>query len=477
MLLPLRLEERASAFKIHLFLRYLKNFWQTYRLDFHKNWQLAYPVIISQAGEIMVSQVDTIMIGRLGPENLAAISLGTAVFMLIVVFGVGITSGISPLVAHASGERKPAAINIIFKHGLLTAAVLGIVMMILLLSCAPLIGHLNQPAIVVSLALPYIRIISLSLLPVMLFFALRRLGEGLGDTKPFMRATLVGNLVNIVLDYLLIFGKWGLPRLGIVGAGIGTLTAQVCMLCFILYSYRRRENFRRVLLGVRHGGYQRVHFKRLLGLGIPSALQGLFEVGLFASAAFVSGLVGVKALAAHQVGVGLAAMTFLMCSGFGVAATIRVGHNLGDKAYKTMRRVGFSALFMGIGFMLITGLLFVALRDLLPSIYTDDPQVISLASTLLLVAALFQISDGAQVVLLGALRGLQDVKIPTLITFLAYWVIAFPVGYILAIPVGWGVVGVWIGLCTGLTLSALLLYIRYTRQTRRLIRDLDHENT
>lgn len=309
-----------------------------------------------------------------------------------------------------------------------------------------------------------------------LFFALRCLGEGLGDTKPFMRATLVGNAVNVILDYVLIFGRWGFPKMGIAGAGISTLAAQLCMLLFILYAYYRREKFCSVFKQADYKRYELCHFKRLLFLGLPSALQGLFEVGLFAAAAFISGLVGVKALAAHQVAGSLASMTFLICSGFSVAATVRVGNNLGHKNYEAMRRAGHSAWFMGITFMFIAGLLFIPLRHILPNIYTQDPQVVRTASALLLLAAFFQISDGSQVVLLGALRGLQDVTLPAFITFLAYWVVAFPTSYLLAVPLGWGVIGVWLGLCLGLTLSASLLYLRYSRKTRRLIQSETYEN-
>lgn len=452
----------------------MRNFWQAYRLDFSKNWSLAYPLIISQLGEVMVEQVDTIMVGHLDTKSLAAFSLGNAIFIMAFVFGFGLTGGISPLVAEASGKGDAEAITSFFKHGLAIALGCSLLMILLLFSFLPFISALNQPEVVVNLAIPYIEIVSLSLLPWLLFLAFLELGEGLADTKPGMYAALIGNAANIFLDYVLIFGKLGFPKMGISGAAIGTLVAQCCMLLFVFYNYSRKEGFREILSQINFKGYRFFRFKRLLNLGVPSALQGLFEEGVFTAAALICGLVGIRALAAHEVLVSLVWMASLICSGLSTTATVRVGKDLGDGNYRAMRKTGFSVLWMAVVLALLFSLGFVLFSDLLPQIYTNDTHLIELVSSLMVVAAVFQILDGMQAVLLGALMGLQDVKVPTWITFVAYWVIAFPLSYILAIPVGLGVLGVWVGLSIGLVFSSLVLYLRYARKTKRLTQRLAH---
>ena len=423
----------------------------------------------------MVEQVDTIMVGRLDPENLAAFSLGNAIFNMALIFGFGLTRSLSPLVAEAFGKRDSQAISSFFKHGLVIATAFALLMIVLLFSSLPLIGRLNQPEAIVKLAIPYIKVVSLSLLPWMLFLAFLELGEGLGDTKPGMYAALIGNVANVFLDYVLIFGKLGFPKMGVTAAAIGTLVAQLSMLLFIFYSYYKREKFRKILSQIDCKRYQITRFKRLLKLGFPLALQGLFEEGVFTAAALISGLVGITVLAAHEVLVSLVWMAALICSGFSTAATVRVSNNLGDGNYKAMRRVGFSALWMVAVLALVFGSAFIFLSDLLPRIYTNDAQVVRLVSSSLIVVALFQFLDGIQGTLLGALMGLQDVKAPTSISFVAYWVIAFPLSYVLAVPVNLGLSGIWIGLSIGLVFSTTSLYVRYAKKTRKLIQGSAHE--
>ena len=433
---------------------------------------LALPVMGSQFGQIMVNQVDAIMIGHLGSLELAAAALGNAVFISAMIFGFGITTAISPLVSEAMGKKNRQDVSSYLKHGLVISLLIGIILAGLVISITPFLSDMNQPEEVVILAVPYIEIIALSLIPLMVFFALRQFGEGLFETKPGMIATISGNVVNIGFNFLLIYGMFGFPKLGIVGAGYGTLIAQTFMLLLLLFLYFQKDHMRHFIKNIQWKAYNKTRFKKMLSLGIPSAFQGLFEVVAFGMAAFIAGMIGVDALAAHQIAISLAAMTFLMCMGFSVATTVRIGNQLGEKDFIGLRRVGVSSIFMVIGFMLICGIVFILFNKKLPWIYVNEIQVIEIAASLLVVAAFFQISDGVQVVLLGALRGMQDVNIPTLITFISYWILALPISYWLGIQTHFGAVGIWVGLLVGLTTSATLLFWRFHFKTKTLIKNM-----
>ncbi|MEJ8755496.1 MATE family efflux transporter [Pontibacter sp. H259] len=442
---------------------------EAYREHFSKNFTLAYPVVLSQLGHIMVSVFDSLMVGQIGTVPLAAASLGNSIFMITMVFGLGVSFSITPLIAAAEGRKNYTRISLLLLNGLLSNFILGILLFLAGYFASPYITYLNQPEEVVKLAIPYINVLFFSMVPLMIFQAFKQFAEGLSFTKQSMYITIVANVLNIVLNYLLIWGKLGFPEMGMIGAAWATFISRVVMAVmmagWVLYA-KRFEIFRH-FLKIRHLSF--IHMYRIFKLGLPISGQMIFEMGAFSFSAIMIGWLGTKELAAHQIAINVASVTYMMASGIGAAATIRVSNQKGFGNYRSMQMAGNSSFAMGALFMLASGLLMVAANELIPMLYIDDPEVIQIASTLLIIAALFQISDGVQVVGLGALRGLEDVRIPGVISLIAYWVIGLPVGYVLGFQLGFGVNGVWMGLLVGLSVAAFLLFLRFKKLSDQLV--------
>ncbi|WP_017732135.1 MATE family efflux transporter [Nafulsella turpanensis] len=426
---------------------------------------IAYPVMLSHLGHIAVGVADSMMVGQLGALPLAAVSLANSIFVLALMFGIGISIGLTPLVAAADGQGQVGRITRLLKHSLLINIISGLLLFLLLMAVIPFLYALDQPAAVVELATPYLWVVGASLLPFMLFQGYKQLIEGLGHTRQAMVITLLANGVNVGLNYLLIFGKLGFPEMGLVGAGWATLFSRVFMAAMMAaYFYRSR-----LFAAYRNAtkGFKKKIIRKLLSLGVPMGFQYVFEVGAFSGAAIMVGWIGAKALAAHQIALNLASVSYMIASGFAAAATVRVGNQLGQKNYASMQQAGFISFGIGLLIMLFFALSFIAGQHFFPSLYIDDEEVIEIAATLLVIAAFFQLSDGVQVVGLGTLRALEDVKVPTLITLIAYWVIGLPGGYLLAFHAGLGVQGIWWGLLCGLTVAAVFLSWRFWRLSNR----------
>ena len=440
-----------------------------YSTEFKKNMKIALPVMLGQLGQVTVGIVDSLMIGRLGTSNLAAVSVANGIFFVVLIFGIGLSTAITPLVAQADGEKNSKKAAGILSHGLLLNTILSILMTVVLFAGMPLLYKLNQPKEVIDIAIPYLKIITLSFIPLMIYQSVKQFAEGLSFTKPGMYATLIGNVVNTVLNYIFIFGKFGAPELGIVGAGIGTLASRVVMMVVIYFFVIKRDKFKEVIKHLTFKNFETVIFSKLAKIGVPTGLQMVFEVGAFVAAVFIAGLISKEAIASNQIAQSLISISYMLATGFGSAATVRVGNQMGLKDYKQLRKAGISNMVLVTLMMAIFGLVFIFASELLPAMYIDDAEVISITASLLGVAALFQLSDGIQVVGLGALRGLQDVKVPTYITFVAYWIIALPLSYVFALKLGYGAMGIWMGLGIGLTFSAIFNLQRFLKITNRLI--------
>lgn len=440
----------------------------SYREHFRRNITLAYPVVLSQLGQVMVAVVDSAMVGQTGSIPLAAASLANSITFIMIAFAIGISYAITPLIAAADGQGRAREISEILRHGLVLNIFAGLMIFILIASGSGLLHYMGQDPEVVKLAIPYMGIIAFSIVPLMVFQTFRQFTEGLSQTRQAMVITIASNLLNILLNYLLIFGKWGFPALGLNGAGWATLISRVVMALamFLFVAYAPR--FASYIKNLQFKRFYKERFNRLLGLGIPSGMQFLFEVSAFSLAAVMVGWLGAEALAAHQIGISLASITFMMASGVSAASTIRIGNQLGRKDIPTLRVAGFSNFLLIVAFMAVSGVLFIVFRDFLPTLFIADADVIATASGLLIIAAFFQIFDGVQVVSLGILRGLQDVKVPTLATFIAYWIIGLPVGYLLAFHYDYGIKGVWYGLSLGLGVTAITMFYRFDQLTRKL---------
>ena len=446
--------------------------------EFNYNWKLAAPVIMGMLGHTFVGFVDNIMVGQLGSAALAAVSLGNSFFFVAMSLGIGFSTAITPLVAEADSENNFKKGKSAFKHGLFLCTLLSLLLYAMILLAKPLMKLMDQPEEVVVLAMPYLNIIAISLIPLIIFQGFKQFSDGLSLTKHAMYATLFANILNVGFNYLLIFGKFGFPEMGIVGAGIGTLISRVAMIVLIWYLLKNDPKTKAFVSHVKLFILESTMLKKILNLGLPSAMQMFFEVAIFTAAIWLSGLLGKNAQAANQIALNLSSMTFMIAMGLSVTAMIRVGNQKGLKKYVELQRIAKSIFLMGIIFASIFATLFLIFHDVFPTLYLDlddvnnyldNQEVVAIASKLLLVAALFQISDSIQVVFLGALRGLQDVKIPTLITFVSYWVIGFPTSYFLGKAEVYGSTGIWIGLLVGLGSASIFLYLRFIFLTNRLI--------
>lgn len=425
--------------------------------------------MLGQLGHVAVGLVDNIMVGKLGPAALAAVSLGNSMIFIALSLGIGFSFAITPLIAEADGSGDVDLGRSYFHHGLIMNALNGVLLFLLLLLAKPVLDYLDQPEEVVALAIPYLEIVAFSMIPLMIFQGFKQFGDGLAQTKFAMYAILIANVVNILFNYLLIFGIWIFPRLEVVGAGYGTLISRFFMMWLLFEILRRRDSMKPYFTWPAKQTMKWSHFKRLLNLGFPTALQMLFETGIFAATVFLAGTLGTRPQAANQIAQNLASLTFMVAVGLGVTSTIRVGNQKGSRNFVALRRIAISNFLLVFMIEACFAVLFIVFRNWLPTIYVDDVEVIFIASQLLIVAALFQLSDGLQVVFLGALRGLQDVKVPTLMCFIAYWIIGFPISYYFGKADQLGSVGIWLGLLAGLTSSALMLYIRFHYLTKRLL--------
>ena len=446
--------------------------------EFSYNWKLAAPVIMGMLGHTFVGLIDNIMVGQLGSAELAAVSLGNSFFFVAMSLGIGFSTAITPLAAEADSEDDFNKGKSAFKHGLFLCIVLSLLLFGMILLAKPLMYLMKQPEEVVVLTMPYLDIIAISLIPLIIFQGFKQFSDGLSLTKHAMYATIAANLINVGINYLLIFGKFGFPKMGILGAGIGTLVSRIAMIIIIWILLKNNQKAKLFVTQIKLFVLDSTMLKRIINLGLPSAMQMFFEVAIFTSAIWLSGLLGKNAQAANQIALNLSSMTFMIAMGLSVTAMIRVGNQKGLKNYVELQRIAKSIFLMGIMFASVFALLFFIFHDIFPALYLDledinnyldNQEVVAIASKLLLVAALFQISDSAQVVFLGALRGLQDVKIPTILTFVSYWVIGFPTSYFLGKETAYGSTGIWIGLLVGLASASIFLYLRFIYLTNRLI--------
>ncbi len=451
-----------------------------YTKEFKYNLKLAYPVMLGMVGHTLVGLVDDIMVGKIGTTALAAVSLGNSFLFIAMSLGIGFSTAITPLIAEADAAGDVKKGKSVFKHGLLLCTVLGIVLFGVMLLLEPLMGYMQQPEAVVELAIPYLEIVAFSLIPMIIFQGFKQFSDGLSQTKYAMWATLVANLINVCLNYVLIYGKLGFPELGIVGAAIGTLISRIIMVLFIWALLRSKKKFQPYISNLNFRVVQKSMLKKIVNLGIPSALQMFFEVTIFIAAVWLSGVLGSNAQAANQIALKLSSLTFMVGMGLSVAAMIRVGNQKGLQQFKELRRVAFSIFLLTIFIEIIFAAIFVACHNIFPDLFvnynnlgdlSNTIEVVKIASTLLLIAAVFQISDGIQVVVLGALRGLQDVKVPTLLIFISYWLIGFPISFYLGLYTEYKSSGVWIGLLVSLSVAAVLLFLRFNYITKKLIKD------
>jgi len=461
--------------KVTVYLTSMKTYQQNkYSFDIIKSHLketviIAVPVSIGQLGHIMLGVVDSFMVGRLGAEPLAAAALANGIFFLLMVLGIGMSHAITVLVAIAKGENNDEYCGVILRQSLVVNIIFSLLLTFLVVLASQNLEYLNQDPKVAQLTSSYLEILGFSILPFMVFQTFRQFVEGFSDTKPPMYVAIFANLINFFVNWLLIFGNWGFPELGLNGAGFATLSTRIFMAAVMMLYALKSKKYLQYDSSLRFKTVDFKVMKKIINIGFPSGIIYCFEVGAFTFAAVMVGWLGSKSLAAHQIALNLASISYMVVLGISSAATIRVGNALGRKDYPNVKRAGFSAIFLGAGFMSLTGLTFIIFHKFLPTLYIEDVSVINLASSLIIIAALFQLSDGIQAVGIGVLKGLTDVKLPMFITLLAYWIIALPVGYLLAFKMNYDIIGIWIGLFLGLTIAATLFVVRFKLKLKKII--------
>ncbi len=450
----------------------MKRIYLKYKSHYQSNLTLAIPVVISQLGHTLVHTADSVIIGHFaGTIPLAAVSLVNSIFIVILMIGIGLSYGLTPLIAQESGKKNYKECGRLLANSLLINIISGVLLFILIYYGSLLvIDNLGQSPEVVAQAKPYLGLLGFSIVPLMVFMTFKQFAEGLGFTKQAMMISLWGNALNVCLGIIFVKGLFGFEPMGVSGVGWSTLIDRSIMAIVMAVYVIKSKHFRIYLKSFALRSVSKIRSLNILRIGTPVAMQYTFEVSAFSGAAVLIGTIGAVDQAAHQVAINLASMTYMMAGGISAAATIKTGNNFGKEDYLNLRLSAISSYHIVLVFMAIAALLFAGLNQYLPLIYTSDKAVINIAAQLLIIAGLFQLFDGTQVVGLGILRGLGDVNIPTFITFVAYWIIGIPVGYFLGIYLEMGANGIWYGLTLGLLVSAALLFARFHYFSKKLVR-------
>jgi len=450
--------------------RSLLSGFQSYKKDLKETLHLSGPVIVAQLGLVLMGVIDNIMIGNIeniGHELLSAASLGNSIYFIIGVLGIGITFAISPLVAEADAAGEDDQCGLYLRQGVFASLLSGILLCLIMLGLTYLLPYMDQPEQDVRLGTPYLHIINVSLIPMMLFLAYKQFSDGLSFTKAAMYVTLFGLVFNVIINWLLIYGNLGFPRLELIGAGIGTLSSRIFMLLLIAIYINYTPRFKKYKPKLNFREWRGDIMRKIFEIGLPSGFQYFFEVGAFGGAVIMIGWIGIDERSAHQIVINMAGTTYMLVSGLAAGSAIRVGNALGRKDLPGMRKAGFAGIYLSAFIMFLAAIAFITGKDWLPSLYVEDTQVLMIAAQLMLIGGLFQIFDGVQAVGLSVLRGMQDVRVPTIVAFISYWIIALPVGYFLAFNFEMGVNGIWYGFVVGLFVASVGLVYRFHQLTRK----------
>ena len=443
---------------------------------YKRNLKVALPVMLTQLGASLVGLFDSIMVGHYATVDLAAVSFSNALFFTVMVFAMGALMGLTPLVGIEVGKMSDetehfkiqSRITSLFQNGALFTILLSIFTLFLLGGCIPFLHCFGQDPAVVEVARPYYTLIVLSIIPFLFFTFFKQFLEGLGNTSVAMVITLAMNALNIFLNWLFIYGNWGCPELGATGAGIGSLVARIGMpICFFAAMYFRRE-WKGYIRSIRTRAFRLSTIKELSKIGFPIGIQTLMETIAFTAAFVFIGWISKEALAAHQIANQICDMTFMVILGIGSATTIRVSHQLGANNLHGVRMASHASIHLVLLINAIGAALMIGLRHQIPLLFTEDQEVIAIASKLVVLAGMLQLADGLQVVAASMLRGITDVKVPMIIAVISYTIICISVGLTLAFPMGMGAEGIWIGFVIGLSTAAVCLHLRFHKQFKKL---------
>lgn len=439
----------------------------TSRREFSAMLKLAVPVALAELGWVGMSIVDTIMVGRLGPEAIGAVSVGSSLLIAVAIFGIGLLLGMDTLVSQAFGAGQQLECRKWLLNGTYLALALGPLLAVVALAPLPFLDDFGTQPDVLRLTIPYLEILSLSILPLMLYTAFRRYLQSLSRVNEIMFALVSANVVNAIVNWLLIFGNLGAPKLGVTGAGWATLASRIYLAGVLLTFILSRERHEMAQLFRQYAKPEIARIRKLISLGFPAAMHVTLEVSVFAMATALASKLDAVSLASHQIVLATASFTFMVPLGVSAAAAVRVGQALGRLDRHRALQSGWTAIYIGAGFMTLSGITLYLYPFQILGIYTSDTRVLEASLSILVIAAVFQIFDGIQVVSTGALRGLGETKIPMFTSLLCYWFLALPIAWVLCFNVGWGVFGLWIGLATGLITIAGCLLAAWTYRIRR----------
>jgi MATE family multidrug resistance protein len=429
---------------------------------------LAAPVVLAELGWMAMGVVDTLMVGPLGPEAIGAVGVGSSLFMALAVFGMGVLLGLDTLVSHSYGAGLIEDCHRWLVHG--TAMALALAVPITLASFGVL-GTLDLWGLdprVRPLTRQYLAVVLWSTPPLLLYAAFRRYLQALTFVRPVMFALLSANLINALANYVLIYGAFGAPELGVAGAAWATVISRAYMAVFLLLTIVVAERRSHTGLFDTPLAIEMTRCGRLLVLGLPAAMQIVLEVGVFAASTALAGRLPPASIAAHQIAMNMAAVAFMVPFGVSSAAAVRVGHAVGRRDAPGTARAGWAALLLGVGFMALAALAFVLFGRQLIGAFTTDAGVLAIGILLLRVAAVFQLFDGLQGVATGVLRGVGNTRTPMAWNFAGHWLIGLPLGYHLTFHREWGVMGLWIGLSVGLIIVGAVLLVVWTRHVREI---------
>ena len=433
---------------------------------YRRNLSLAFPVMITQAGQMVVQFADNIMVGQLGTSQFAGVGFANALFAMGLVFCTCFTQGMIPFVGQNFGRGEHKKVSEYFTNGLVLDTIMCIAVMAIMFAVIPLMDHMGQDPKILVYAREYYPIMVWSLAPFVLFYVIRALTEGVGNTKYTMYITVICNILNIFLNWVLIFGHCGFEAMGVKGAAVATFISRAAMLAIGIVILLSGKLYKRYLGDIRLRALNMKQFKEVAKTSFPISFQGLIEVTTFSLAGIMAGWFGEIAMAAHQASQTIITFTFMVAQGVGVAATIRVSHQYGERRFADARKAGFAASHISIALMALSGIAFVVFNDTIPLIFTQDSEVLEIAANLLYVAAAFQLFDAVQLSALASLRALADVRWPLIMSLISYYAVGLPFAYIAGSHLGWGPVGVWLGLLAGLMLAAILYLYRFNKITK-----------
>lgn len=431
--------------------------------------KLGIPVILAQLGQITVGLIDNMMIGMVGTQELAAASFANTIFSLVIIFGMGFSFVLTPLVSQARGNFNIVGVGAWFYNGMVSMFGMGLLLCGFLVIAICFMDKMGQPQEIVVAAQQYLGILTVSVPFMMIFFGFKQFSEGVANTKVAMYIMLMANIVNIIGNYLFIYGKFGCPSIGLNGAGVGSLLARIFMAVVFYLVMIKGRSFQRYRASISRAKLRWKNIRRIWGMGLPIGAQLVMEASAFMLSTIMMGWISVEGLAAHQIALSISTLSFMLYQGIAASTTICISSLYGQKNWVEIKDTGWAAIHLVLAMVVVLSTLFLTLRNVLPSLFSKEPAVIGLTAQFIVVMVIYQFFDALQIVFGSILRGLSDVNIPSLMTFVAYFLVSLPTSYLCAFCLGMGEVGIWWGLPVGLATAAMLFMLRFKSLVNRFL--------